>query len=169
MKKLPFFAKILCYTSAACATVALLLGIGVALAQTIIPVVPTIGTNDYFQDVPNGNPGVGNVYAKAAQIAGVPGYVNGGVAVTAFTYTFGNSVTDYFIQPAGTLATGTLTTAANPSDGQRECFLSTQTQTALTWNANTGQSISGAPTAGVANTPYCMTYNLAALTWYRSP
>jgi hypothetical protein len=153
----------------AIAGVACLALLGVALAQTVIPLLPTIGTTDYIQDIPNGNPGVGNRYVTPQQIAGVPGYVNEGAAVTAFSYTFGNSTTDIFMQPAGTLATGTLTTAPNPSDGQRECFLSTQTQTALTWSANTGQSISGAPTAGVANTPYCMTYNLAAATWYRSP
>lgn len=143
---------------------------GLAFAQSIpVPFLSVVNTSDAIQDVPKGVPYAGNQYVTPAQIAGVPGYVNGGVAVTAWTYTFGNSVTDYFIQPAGTLATGTITTAANPSDGQRECFLSTQTQTALTWTANTGQTVSGAPTAGVANTTYCMTYNLAAATWYRSP
>ena len=95
--------------------------------------------------------------------------MDGGAVSTAFTFTFGNTQTNYIIRPAGTLATGTLTAAPNPADGQRECFLSTQTQTALTWNANTGQSISGAPTAGVANTAVCMVYEAAAATWYRSP
>ena len=154
---------------AALLSLAFVAGLGFALAQTYPPpVTPTIGTTDLFPNVVGGAPQPGNFYSSAAQIAGVPGYVNGGVAVTAFTYTFGNSVTSYFIQPAGTLATGTLTTAANPSDGQRECFLSTQTQTALTWNANTGQTINNAPTAGVAFTPICITYSKATATWYRS-
>ena len=143
---------------------------GIALAQTYPPpVVGTVGTADLFQDVVNGTGQSQSNYASAAQIAGVPGYVNGGVAVTAWTYTFGNSTTDYFIQPAGTLATGTLTAAASPSDGQRECFLSSQTQTALTWSANTGQTMNNAPTAGVANVPACMTFSKASATWYRSP
>lgn len=156
-----------------------LVSFGAAVAQTqspalssqnlVIPQVPTIGTTDLFQDVVNGYPTAPSSYATAAQIAGVPGYVNGGAVVTAWTFTFANSQTSYFVQPAGTLATGTLTTAANPSDGQRECFLSTQTQTALTWSANTGQTINSAPTAGVANTPICITFAKASATWFRSP
>jgi hypothetical protein len=166
MKKLPFVAKILGYTSAACATVALLLGIGVAFAQTIIPQVPTIGTGDYFQDVPNGNPGVGNVYAKAAQIAGVPGYQYS-VPLTGFTLTFANSTSNITLQPAGTLATGTITTAANPSDGQLECIFSTAAVTSLTLTANTGQTVANGITALVANTRYCYQYDLALATWER--
>jgi hypothetical protein len=143
---------------------------GPAIAQTIqVPQASTINTNDLIQVVPHGAPTAGNVYATPAQVTGVPGYINLGVATSGNTYTFGNSTTDIFMQPAATLAAVTLTTAANPSDGQRECFLSTQTTTALTWNANSGQTINGAPTAGVANTPICVTYVLAKLTWYRSP
>ena len=149
---------------------ALFFGIGYAAAQTYLPpIAPVIGTSDLFVDVVNGVATAPTQYASAAQIAGVPGYVNGGAVVTAWTYTMTNSQTSYFIQPAGTLATGTLTTAANPSDGQRECFLSTQTQTAITWTANTGQTLNNAPTAGVAMTPQCMTYSKATATWYRSP
>ena len=149
---------------------ALALAASLAVSQQIsVPLVTNVGTADLFQDVVGGYPQSPTYYATAAQIAGVPGYVNGGAALTAWTYTFGNSVTNYFIQPAGTLATGTLTTAPNPGDGQRECFLSTQTQTAITWTANTGQSLSNAPTAGVANTPQCMTFSRATATWYRSP
>lgn len=144
---------------------------GVAIAQLNVnpATVLSVGTADLFQDIVAGAPSPSSRYASAAQIAGVPGYVNGGAVVTAWAFTFGNAQTDYFIQPTGTLATGVLTTAPNPGDGQRECFLSTQTQTAITWTANTGQSLANAPTAGVAMTPQCMTYSAATLTWYRSP
>jgi hypothetical protein len=160
---------------AACAALVVAGGVagGVAIAQSYAPPqVTSVGTNDLFPDIVAGQARGQTQYATAAAIAGVPGYVNGGAATTAFTYTFGNTQVSYFIQPAGTLATGTLTTAPLPGDGQRECFLSTQTQTALTWTANSTsitQSISGAPTAAVANTPVCMTWNAANATWYRSP
>jgi hypothetical protein len=141
-----------------------------AYAQTIqVPQAQNINTNDLIKVIPHGAPTVGDVYATPAQITGVPGYINEGVATSGNTYTFGNSTTSIFMQPAATLAAVTLTTAANPSDGQRECFLSTQTTTALTWNANTNQTINGAPTAGVANTPICVTYVAKTATWYRSP
>lgn len=146
---------------------------GIASAQSIyVPQAQTVGTSDLFQDVVNGSPQAPEYYVTAAQIAGVPGYVNLGVITTGNTYTFGNSQTNFFAQPAATLAAVTLTAASNPSDGQRECFLSTQTTTSLTWNANSTlftQSISGAPTAGVANTPVCMTFVKSLSTWYRSP
>lgn len=141
---------------------------GIALAQIVVPQQPTIGPSDLIQIVPNGQPQPNSVYVHPQQIAGAPGYDNLGAITTGNTYVFGNSTVYMFAQPSGTLAAVTLTTAPNPSDGQRECFLSTQTTTALTWNANTGQSISGEPTAGVADTPACMTYVLSAQTWYRS-
>jgi hypothetical protein len=142
---------------------------GVALGQVIsVPLVATVGTSDIFADIVGGQPGVPSQFATAAQIAGVPGYVNLGAATTGNTYTYTNSQTYMLMQPAGTLAAVTLTAAVNPSDGQRECFLSTQTTTSLTWNANTGQTISGAPTAGVANTGACMTYVKSLAAWIRS-
>lgn len=144
---------------------------GLAIAQTIIiPQVGNVGTGDLFQDVVNGIPQAPGYYSTAAQIAGVPGYNNLGVITTGNTYTFGNATTNMIAQPSGTLAAVTLTASANPGDGQTNCFLSTQTTTSLTWNANSTvvtQSISGAPTAGVANTKYCMLWNKANATWYR--
>ena len=132
------------------------------------PTLSVVTATDLFQDIPGGNVSVGNFYVTAAQIAGVPGYTKV-VPLTGFSLTFGNSQTDMILNPAGTLATGTLITAAAPSDGQRECVLSSQTQTALTWTANTGQTINNAPTALVAMVPVCITYSASNLTWDRSP
>lgn len=141
-----------------------------AIAQSLpkLPILPVVNSDDLFQDIPHGSPVIGNQYVTAAQIAGVPGFVKS-VPLTGFSLTFANSQTNMILNPAGTLATGTLTTAPNPSNGQRECVLSTQTQTALTWSANTGQTIANAPTALVANVPVCMTYSSSNLTWDRSP
>lgn len=142
---------------------------GAAVSQIVsLPTVPTVATNDLFQIFPGGYPQPTNQYATAAQIAGVPGFTYT-VPLTGFTLTFANSQSNMILNPAGTLATGTLTTAANPSNGQRECVLSTQTQTALTWAANTGQTIVNPPTALVANTPVCMTYVSTLSAWQRSP
>jgi hypothetical protein len=148
-----------------------------ALAQTppgnttiSVPKVQTVGPTDLFQDVVAGIPQVGNQYATAGQIAGVPQYVYT-VPLTGFSLTFGNSQLYYILNPAGTLATGTITMAPNPADGQRECIVSEQTQTAITFTANTGQTISTAPTiptALVAGTPVCYTWVAAQATWYKA-
>lgn len=136
-----------------------------ALAQTAQ--APVIHTNDLIQIVPNGAASAQAQFATPAQIAGVPGYVKT-VPLTAFSLTFANSQVWFLIVPAGTLATGTFTTAPNPSDGQRECVRSTQTQTAVTITANTGQTMNGAITAMTANTSYCWTYVAAEAVWYQS-
>lgn len=137
-----------------------------AFAQTV-PILPTVGTTDLVGIVPGGAPTAQRYFVYPGQIAGAPAYQNLGAITTGNTYVFGNYTTNMIAQPSGTLAAVTLTAAANPSDGQVQCFTSTQTTTSLTWNANTGQSISGAPTAGVASTQACMIYVKSAATWYR--
>lgn len=141
-----------------------------AIAQSLpnLPKLQIVNADDLFQDIVHGAPQAGNFYVTAAQIAGVPGFVKS-VPLTAFSLTFANTQTNMILNPAGTLATGTLITAPAPSNGQRECVLSSQTQTALTWTANTGQTINNAPTALVANVPVCLTYSSSNLTWDRSP
>lgn len=64
------------------------------------------------------------------------------------------------INPAGTLATGTVLLPANPADGQKLSITSTQTQTALTVTAATGDSVVGGPSALVAKTPVVLRYSL---------
>ena len=94
--------------------------------------------------------------------------------VTAFSITVGAGVSRLMLTPAGTLATGTITLPAAPVDGQEVCIFDTQTQTALTLSANTGQTISNAVTALTANTRVCYVYagttaNAGtAANWYRS-
>ena len=147
----------------------LAVGGGIVIAQTItVPQVVSVGTKDLFNTVVGGVPTAGNKYATAAQINGVVGYSDGTAATTGWTHTYGNAETNFFIYPSGTLANGTITAAPNPGDGQRECFLSTQTQTSVTWTANTGQTLVNAPTAGTAMTPECMVYVASKATWYRS-
>jgi hypothetical protein len=74
------------------------------------------------------------------------------VQVTGFTYTVPNDAEQIALKPAGTLASGTITMPAAPTDGQVLVISSTQTVTALTHSANTGQTLIGAATTILANT-----------------
>lgn len=145
-------------------------GIGFALAQVYpVPLLPYFApSTDLVQVVQGGVPNAAARYVYAGQLSGALLYQNLGVITTGNTYTFASGQGYILAQPAGTLAAVTLVTEANPSDGQKECFISTQTTTSLTWSANTGQSISGAPTAGVAQTAACMIYVKSVATWYRA-
>ena len=88
------------------------------------------------------------------------------VLTTAFTYTFAAGTTVLVINPAGTLATGTVTMPAAPADGMTISFSSTQIITALTVAGNTGQSIVGNPTTMNAGGGATFVYRLANTTWY---
>jgi len=89
--------------------------------------------------------------------------------LTAFTITPVNDVSLLYLNPAGTLATGTLTMMLTPGDGQRFCLEDSKTQTAITIQANTGQTLASygvaTPTALVANTLYCWVYFAAQAAW----
>jgi hypothetical protein len=81
------------------------------------------------------------------------------VPLTGFTITM--LTAKLALNPAGTLATGTVNLPLNPPDGCLAEISSTQTQTALTVAANTGDLIVGAAvTALVANTRVAWRYSL---------
>jgi len=88
------------------------------------------------------------------------------VSTTGFSYTFAAGTTVLVMNPAGTLATGTITMPAAPADGMTITFSSTQTITALTVNANTGQSIVSAATVLPARQAGGYIYRLSNTTWY---
>jgi hypothetical protein len=85
---------------------------------------------------------------------------------TGFSYTFAAGTNVLVMNPAGTLATGTITMPAAPADGMTITFSSTQTITALTVNGNTGQSIVSAPTVLPAQQAGAYIYRLSNTTWY---
>jgi hypothetical protein len=85
---------------------------------------------------------------------------------TGFSYTFAAGVNVLVMNPAGTLATGTITMPASPADGMTITFSSTQTITALTVNANTGQSITNQPSSFGAGSSATFVYRLSNTTWY---
>lgn len=89
------------------------------------------------------------------------------VPTTGFTNTIADTTSYYVIEPAGTLATGTLTMPASPVNEQVVTIASTQIITALTHNPNTGQTLKGALTTIAANGNASWIYRTANTTWYR--
>lgn len=90
------------------------------------------------------------------------------VPITGFSTTIPNYVNEIVLNPVGTLATGTIIMPATAYDGQPVRISSSQTITTLTVSANSGQSISGAPTTITSITPFGFIYRLANTTWYRA-
>jgi hypothetical protein len=89
-------------------------------------------------------------------------------AITGFSLTISNDVDHFTLEPAGTLATGTIVMPATAYDGFVVAIMSTQTITALTLNANTGQSIIGGVSTLTANQPVHYIYRASNTTWYRA-
>jgi len=88
------------------------------------------------------------------------------VSTTGFSYTFAAGTQTLVINPAGTLATGTITMPASPSDGMVITFSSTKIITALTVNANTGQTINNAVTTLAAGQSASYVYRTASTAWF---
>lgn len=88
------------------------------------------------------------------------------VSTTGFSYTFAAGTTVLVINPAGTLATGTITMPASPADGMTISFSSTKQITALTLSGNTGQTVVSAVTFLPANQATTYVYRLSNTSWY---
>ena len=88
------------------------------------------------------------------------------VLTTGFAYTFAAGTQVLVMNPAGTLATGTITMPAAPVDGMNITISSTQQITALTINGNTGQSIVGNAASMQAGGAQVFIYRLSNTTWY---
>lgn len=87
------------------------------------------------------------------------------VLTTAFTYTFAAGTQVLVMNPAATLATGTITFPASPADGMTVTFSSTQQITALTLAGN-GKTIVSAVTGMLANQATSYVYRLSNTSWY---
>ena len=86
---------------------------------------------------------------------------------TGFSITIGDGVGTLVLNPAGTLATGTITMPASPINGQEIRFSSSQIVTTLTVSANAGQTISNAPATIVAGQGFAYIYNTSGTNWFR--
>lgn len=89
------------------------------------------------------------------------------VPTTGFSITIANNISTLLLNPAGTLATGTITMPATPIDGQIVQVSSSQIVSSLTVSANSGQTILGAPTSIAPTGGFRYIYNLSGTTWYR--
>ena len=87
------------------------------------------------------------------------------VPITGFSITIANNTSTLLLNPAGTLASGTIALPTTPFDGMEVQVATSQTITALT--VTSSQTINGAPTTLTANTGFKYIYHLAATTWYR--
>lgn len=88
---------------------------------------------------------------------------------TGFSITIANNITSLILDPAGTLATGTIAMPATPIDGQIVRASSSQIITTLTVAASAGQSIKNAPTTLAAGDTFAYIYRSTNTTWYRYP
>jgi hypothetical protein len=161
MKHLAFLAVLLASTAAFAQT---------GPAVTPMPGAPIAPAMNQDDAVMFARHGVGSVPPGYAHPGMLGAFLNESdvVPVTAFAITPADNVSLLFLNPAGTLATGAITFPAHPGSGQEFCWLSSQTQSAVTMTANTGQTVVGtAVTAGTAGISYCWRYIAATSTWYR--
>ena len=87
------------------------------------------------------------------------------VLTTGFSYTFAAGTQVLVINPAGTLATGTITMPAAPCDGMSIPVESTQQVTALTMSGH-GGTVVGAAVQLIPNQPLSWVYRSTGTTWY---
>jgi len=87
------------------------------------------------------------------------------VLTTGFSYTFAAGTQVLVINPAGTLATGTITMPAAPADGMTITVESTQQVTALTMSGN-GGTVVGPAVQLIPNQPLSWVYRTSNTSWY---
>lgn len=86
---------------------------------------------------------------------------------TGFAITVARGVTQLVINPAGTLATGTVTLPVSPGDNQPFSLSTAQTVTALTLNTSDGSAVGAAATTIAANTTLRYRYITSLNKWFR--
>lgn len=89
---------------------------------------------------------------------------------TGFSTTIPDYVPNFVIDNSAVFAAGTVVLPANPFNGQTQAILVARNAvTALTVNANTGQTVlGGGVIATTSNTSYSWVFSQANLTWYRA-
>lgn len=88
------------------------------------------------------------------------------VPVTGFSFTIPVGINNLILDPAGTLASGTIIMPASATDGQVISIITSQSITSVTISGNTGQSIVNAPTT-LTTSGCSFVFDRSAATWYR--
>lgn len=114
--------------------------------------------------VPNGS--TAGAWTRLNSVAVVPSSIQ--IPTTGFSITIGTGINQLILNPAGTLAAGTVTMPLMVLNNQSVKISTEQTITSLTISPNTNQFIIGAPTTLALGSPAVFTYNLTNLTWYRT-
>lgn len=130
-----------------CAGVVALAGAGIAVAQAPIPQVQYIQPTDLFQDIQNGNPQAGNVYAPATMMAN---YAAGQPGNNAENALIGGDATTNLFQRA---TTGSSVTTAVTYGGPDRWAYWSGTSTAMT--------VSRDSTAGDLSSSYKYAFKMA--------
>jgi hypothetical protein len=89
------------------------------------------------------------------------------VPATGFSIQIASGVTALLLNPAGTLAAGTVVFPTTPIDGQDLALSSTQAVTALTLSVPSGFTLFGAVSTLAANAPVKWKYVASVATWFR--
>lgn len=89
------------------------------------------------------------------------------IATNALTLATLTNVNTYFTGTAGASFAITLPASNSSLDGVKYVVMSTATRATTTWTSS-GASVVGAPATLTANTPVCLQYSHANLTWYIS-
>lgn len=88
------------------------------------------------------------------------------VPVNGFSFTIPNGINNLVLDPAGTLASGTIIMPASAVDGQIVSIITSQSITSVTISGNSGQTIVNAPTT-LTTTGCSFIFDRTAATWYR--
>lgn len=118
----------------------------------------------------------GLTYNKTTSTLSAPNIVATGVQshtgtsfqapTTGFTITIADGIKSLVLDPAGTLATGTINLPANPVDGQEMEISCSQIITALTVAA-AGKTLKSPPTALALGGGFGYRYRASNTSWYR--
>jgi len=87
--------------------------------------------------------------------------------VTGFSITPAQGVTLLVLNPAGTLATGTINMPVNPADNQPFTVMTSQTIAAITFTPAAGQTLNGAPATLTNTAAVKWIYQAALSAWFR--
>lgn len=122
-------------------------------------------TSDFINIVvPNGT--ISGGWVRLGYLASLPNYTYQ-VPATGFAITVGTGIASLILNPAASLATGTITLAPPLRDGWIVHISSSQAVASLTLNSVAGYSISNAPTSLSAGVPVGFQYVQQVMTWFR--